>query len=248
MLVNATLFCPRRAANRVKRSWHGVGKDMEEQPTNTMSQLPTLPSFTAFQATVPGEHSDEQLMARIQQGDESALADLHRRHHALIRTIVGRMIYNDHDVDDLIQECFLEVWRHSASYCIEKGNALGWIVTLARRRTIDRIRRKSAYGRAQDRFREDFIVQGKSIHSGADEEAATSDRAAIVSQLIAKLPDAQQQAVQLAFFRGMTQRQIAATTGIPLGTIKTRLELAMRKLRSSVLAFGELHEPMREAA
>lgn len=221
---------------------------MEVQPTITMSQLPTLPDFNSSAALDHDEPSDEQLMQRIQQGDESALADLHRRHHALVRTIVGRMIYNDHDVDDLIQECFLEVWRHAPSYCVEKGNALGWIVTLARRRTIDRIRRKSAYVRAQDRFREEVAGDGQANHTGADEEASSSDRAAVVSQLIAKLPDAQQQAVQLAFFHGMTQRQIAAKTGIPLGTIKTRLELAMRKLRSSVLAFGELHEPMRVAA
>ena len=247
MLVYTTLFRPRRVANRVGDGWHAEGKDMEEQPINTMSQLPTLPSITSSPVPASEAHSDEQLMDRIQQGDQSALADLHRRHHALIRSIVGRMIYNDHDVDDLIQECFLEVWRHAGSYCVEKGNALGWIVTLARRRTIDQIRRKSAYGRAQDRFREEVAV-GEANHTGADEEAASSDRAAVVSRLIAKLPDAQQQAVQLAFFRGMTQRQIAAKTGIPLGTIKTRIELAMRKLRSSVLAFGELHDPMRVAA
>ncbi len=212
-----------------------------------MSQLPN-PADVAATSESTGEPTDEQLMSLIQQRDEAALETLHRRHHALIRTIVGRMIFNDHDVDDLIQECFLEVWHHAPSYCVEKGNALGWIVTLARRRTIDRIRRKGAYSRAQERFREEVAVEVDSNHTGADEEVACSDRAAVVSQLIAKLPDAQQQAVQLAFFRGMTQRQIAAKTGIPLGTIKTRLELAMRKLRSSVLAFGELHEPMRAAA
>jgi RNA polymerase sigma factor (sigma-70 family) len=85
-------------------------------------------------------------------------------------------------------------------------------------------------------------------HAGADEEAAESDRAAAISRLIARLPEAQQEAVRLAFYRGMTQRQIAAYTGTPLGTVKTRLELALRKLRSAVLAFGELHEPMQAAA
>lgn len=187
-------------------------------------------------------------MGRMRDGDESALSLLHRRHHALLRTIIARMIYNEHDVDDLIQESFCDVWRHAASYSVDKGNALGWIVTLARRRTIDRIRRKGAYARAQDRFRDEVAVESQSSHAGADEEVATSDRAAVVSKLIARLPEPQQQAVQLAFFRGMTQRQIAAHTGIPLGTIKTRIELAMRKLRSSVLAFGELHEPMQAAA
>lgn len=192
--------------------------------------------------------TDEELMDRIQQGDESALGTLLRRHRALIRTIISRMIYNEHDVDDLVQDCFLDLWRHASHFDGSKGQVLGWLVTLARRRTIDRIRRKSAYTRAQDRFREEITTTCEGVHGGADEEAAGSDRAEAVARLISKLPEAQQEAVRLAYFQGMTQRQIAAHTGIPLGTIKTRLELALRKLRSSVLAFGELHEPMQAAA
>jgi RNA polymerase sigma-70 factor, ECF subfamily len=204
-------------------------------------QLKDQPRPTASEVT------DEVLMERIQAGDEQSLAALHRRHQPLIRTIIGRMINNDSDVDDLEQECLLEVWRHAENYRVEKGHALGWIVTLVRRRTIDRIRRKTAYGRAQDRFRDESSTVAERTHTGADEEAAQSDRAEVVSRLIANLPPAQQDAVRLAFYRGMTQRQIAAHTGIPLGTIKTRLELALRKLRSSVLAFGELHDEMQAA-
>ncbi len=195
-----------------------------------------------------GEPTDEQFMERIQQGDETALAALHRRHEPLIRAVISRMIFDSHDVDELVQECLLEVWRHAANYEVGKGRALGWIVTLVRRRSIDRIRRKTAYGRAQERFREELAGDGDASCARADEAVADNDRAEAVSRLLAKLPEAQQQAVQLAFYHGMTQRQIAAHTGIPLGTIKTRLELAMRKLRSSVLAFGELHEPMPVAA
>ena len=152
------------------------------------------------------------------------------------------MINNDHDVDDLEQECLLEVWRHAANYRVEKGNALGWIVTLVRRRTIDRIRRKTAYGRAQDRFREESTAVCEGMHTGADEVVAQGDRAEAVTRLLAHLPPAQQEVVQLAYYRGLSQREIAAQTGIPLGTIKTRLELGLRKLRAAVLAFGELHD------
>jgi RNA polymerase sigma-70 factor (ECF subfamily) len=197
----------------------------------------------------PGELTDEQLMENIQRGDEQALDTLHRRHQALLRKIISRIISNDYDVDELVQECLLEVWRRAANYDPAKGQALGWLVTLARRRTIDRVRRKSAYWRAQDRFRVECETENKTaLHCGADVEAAQDDTAEVVAGLIANLPEAQQQAVRLAYFHGMSQRQIAAHTGIPLGTIKTRLELAMRKLRSAALAFGELHEPMRAAA
>ena len=195
-------------------------------------------------ALAVGEPTDEILMKRIQEGEEAALKALHQRHRALMRTIIGRMINNDQDVDDLVQECLLEIWRRSEAYQVEKGHALGWIVTLVRRRTIDRIRRKMSYSRAQDRFRAETETVSESLHSGADEEVAQNDRGAAVARMIAELPVAQQEAVKLAFYRGMSQRQIAAHTGIPLGTIKTRLELALRKLRSAVLAFGELHEPL----
>ena len=203
----------------------------------------------AIRALLPsGEPTDEQLMERIQQGDEDALAALHRRHDGLLRAVISRMIFDSHDVDELVQECLLEVWRHAANYEVGKGRALGWIVTLVRRRSIDRIRRKMAYGRAQERFRDEVAADCDAAFARADEEVAESDRAEAVSRLLSKLPDPQQQAVHFAFYRGMTQRQIAAHTGIPLGTIKTRIELAMRKLRSAVLAFGELHEPMPAAA
>ena len=195
----------------------------------------------------PGEPTDEQFMANIQQGDETALAALQRRHQALLRTIVGRMINNDSDVDDLVQEILLSIWQHASSYDVQKGKALGWIVTLARRRTIYRIRRKSAYARAQERYREETASDFMGGHLGADEEAAQSDTAGAVGRLLANLPEAQRQAVHLAFFRGLSQRQIAAETGIPLGTIKTRLELAMRKLRSAALAFGELRDHAQAA-
>jgi RNA polymerase sigma-70 factor (ECF subfamily) len=188
------------------------------------------------------EATDEMLMARVQSGDETALALLEHRHHALLRTIISRMIHNDADVDDLVQECMLEVWQRSANYSPEKGHALGWLVTLARRRTIDRLRRKIAYSRAQDRFREASATQADTLDTGADEEAAQSDRAKAVAELITHLPQAQQDVIRLTFYRGLSQREIAATTGIPLGTIKTRIELAIRKLRSSALAFGEFRD------
>ena len=196
-----------------------------------------------------GEATDEQLMAGIQRGDEPCLDLLQRRHRALLRTIIGRIVSNDHDVDEVVQECLLEIWRRAESYDPAKGQALGWLVTLSRRRAIDRLRRKSSYWRAQDRFRVECETESANeMHCGADEEAAQGDTAEVVARLIANLPEAQQQVVQLAYFQGMSQRQIAAHTGIPLGTIKTRLELALRKLRSAALAFGEFREPIKAAA
>lgn len=201
-----------------------------------------LPSIS-----IGDEVTDAQLMKKIQHGDEEALAALYHRHQVLLRAIAGRILNNDHDVDELLQECLLELWQHAADYREEKGCAIAWIITVVRRRSIDRVRRQATYGRVQERFREEMTVRHEETFTGADEEVAQSDRADAVMQLIGRLPEPQQQAVQLAFYHGMSQRQIAAHTGMPLGTIKTRLELALRKLRAAAIAFGELHENFQSA-
>jgi RNA polymerase sigma-70 factor (ECF subfamily) len=184
--------------------------------------------------------SDEQLMAGICRQDERALQTLYQRYQALLRTVIGRIVSHEHDVDDVLQECLLDIWRHAANYSREKGEALAWVVTLARRRAIDRVRRIGTYYRCKERFRGVAEAENReAMHSGADEEVASLDRAAVIYRLMKRLPEAQQEAVYLAFYRGLTQREIAKATGKPLGTIKTRLELGLRKLRTAILALGE---------
>ena len=183
--------------------------------------------------------TDEELMTRIQAGDDHAIAILYRRHTALLRTVVGRILHHESDVDDQLQDVFLELWRQAAHYDVEKGKALGWIVTLARRRAIDRLRKKQTYFRAQERFRAEPEA---APHEGADEQASASDTAEIFHRVIGTLPVAQREALHHAYFRGLSQREIAAQTGIPLGTIKTRLELALRKVRVAITALGGAEE------
>jgi RNA polymerase sigma-70 factor (ECF subfamily) len=200
-------------------------------------QLEHRPNFA------PGDPTDEELMARIQDRDERALGLFARRHTALLRTVIGRIINNDADVDDLLQEVFLEIWRQAAHYDEKKGRALGWMITLARRRAIDKLRKKLAYSRAQERLRlETEREPDPAMHHGADEEVAASDTAKIFQTVIATLPVAQREALHYAYYRGLSQREIAARTGIPLGTIKTRLELAIRKVRTAITALGGVDE------
>ena len=183
--------------------------------------------------------TDEELMTRIQAGDDHAIAILYRRHTALLRTVVGRILHHESDVDDQLQDVFLELWRQAAHYDVEKGKALGWIVTLARRRAIDRRRKKQTSFRAQERFRAEPEA---APHEGADEQASASEAAEIFHRVIGTLPVAQREALHHAYFRGLSQREIAAQTGIPLGTIKTRLLLALRKVRAAITARGGADE------
>jgi RNA polymerase sigma-70 factor, ECF subfamily len=195
------------------------------------------------------EATDEQLMAGICRQDQQCLSLLCQRHHSLLRTVISRIVGNEYDVDDVLQECLLDVWRHAGNYSRSKGEALAWIVTLARRRAIDRVRRIGTYHRCKERFREVVeLEQEGAVHAGADEEVESIDRAAVIRKLIAKLPEAQQEAVHLAFYKGLTQREIAKFTGKPLGTIKTRLELGLRKLRNALVALGEFSDSVEAAA
>lgn len=196
-------------------------------------------TLTNRPAAPAAEPTDEQLMARIQARDDAAIAVLYRRHTPLLRTVISHVLNNDCDVDDQLQEVFLEVWRQATHYDEAKGKALGWIVTLARRRAIDKLRKKQTYFRAQERLREE---PEPAPHPGADQHAAATDTAQIFSRVIATLPPAQREALEYAFYRGLSHREIAAHTGIPLGTIKTRLELALRKVRTAIVALGGMRE------
>ena len=203
-------------------------------------------SFDQSQATeqsprIVADLTDEQLMEQIQQGDEHALERLRQRHIGLMRTIIHRTLGNDDDTDDIAQECLLQIWQRAGTYSVQRGKAIGWIVTLVRRRAIDRARRRTAYLQAQERLREESKAVGETHEMGSDDQAAQNDCAEALAEMIARLPKEQQETVHLGFYQGMSQRQIAAHTGIPLGTIKTRMELAIRKLRSAALAFGEFH-------
>jgi len=187
--------------------------------------------------------SDEILIDRIQSHDEAALSVLMNRHKALLRTVISKVVHTDADVDDTLQDVFIELWNRSHLFDATKGKILGWLITMARRRAIDRVRRRQAYDRAEERMRLQSAATDIDIQEhGADEDACASDRAAALREVLATLPEAQRQALELAYYHGLSQREIAARTGIPLGTIKTRLELGVRKVRAAILQLGGAEE------
>src|SRR5205814_7661318 len=108
---------------------------------------------------------------------------------------------------------------------------LGWMVTLARRRAIDGLRKKQAYARAEERLQSETEQQPDAwVHNTTEQEISFGDTRVLVRKVIEGLPPAQREAIELAFFRGMSQREIAANTNTPLGTVKTRLELGLKKI------------------
>src|ERR1700737_264191 len=179
----------------------------------------------------PGEPTDLELMEGIQREDPDALSKLYDRYNGILKALILRVIHNESEADDLLQEIFMEIWNHARNFSAQKGKPLGWIVTLARRRAIDGLRKKQAYARAGERLQAETEQQPEAwVHNATAEEIDFADTRVLVRQVISSLPPAQQQAIELAFFRGMSQREIAADTNTPLGTVKTRLELGLKKI------------------
>ncbi len=177
------------------------------------------------------EVSDEELMRGVQQQDPEALASLYDRYSGVLKALIMRIIHNEAEADDLLQEIFMELWNHAQNYSAEKGKPLGWMVTLTRRRSIDRLRKRQSYARAEERLQHETEQQPDAwVHNSVDADLEMSDMRHMLTKIISSLPPAQQQAIELAFFKGMSQREIAAHTNIPLGTIKTRLELGLKKI------------------
>ncbi len=179
----------------------------------------------------PGAPTDLELMQGIQQEDPEALSQLYDRYNGILKALILRVVHNEAEADDLLQEIFMEIWNQAKNFSAQKGKPLGWMVTLARRRAIDGLRKKQAYARAEERLQNETEQQPDAwVHNATEEEITFTDTRVIIRRVINSLPPAQQQAIELAFFRGMSQREIAAKTNTPLGTVKTRLELGLKKI------------------
>jgi RNA polymerase sigma-70 factor, ECF subfamily len=187
--------------------------------------------FSVAPQLEPGAPSDLELMKAIQAEDPNALSELYDRYNGILKALILRVIHNEAETDDLLQEIFMEIWNQAKNFSSQKGKPLGWMVTLARRRAIDGLRKKQAYARAEERLQNETEQQPDAwVHNSTQEEIVLSDTRDLIRKVISGLPPAQQQAIDLAFFRGMSQREIAAKTNTPLGTVKTRLELGLKKI------------------
>ena len=180
---------------------------------------------------------DEELMAAIQQRDPRALETLLERYRGLLKSVILRVVHDHATADDVLQDCLVEIWNHADHYCAKKGQPLGWIVTLGKRRAIDCLRRQVAYCGAKDRLEE--ATRHRSFTQDSDCEEADLGR--ILQQHLATLPDSQREVIRLAFLDGMSQREVARHTHTPLGTVKTRIELGLRKLRTAFRTQNAMH-------
>jgi len=178
---------------------------------------------------------DEMLMQAITQRRQTALKELYSRYSRSLRALIGSVVHEESEADDVLQESFLQIWREAHHYSPKAGKPLGWVITIARRRAIDRVRRRDSYRRAKQRFEDEIKPQTQTPRAGGTEaDVSQSDLRRFLGRQMETLPPVQREAVELAYFRGLSQREIAATTNTPLGTVKTRLQLGLRKLTQCI--------------
>lgn len=175
--------------------------------------------------------SDAELMARITRRDESALSALYDRYAGTALALAERVLGDRAEGEDVVQEVFVRVWEDAASYSEARGTVAAWLVSTVRNRSIDRLRRRGARERA--------TIKASERLSPITGPAVVDDTDARVRQALRDLPDDQRRTIELAYFDGLTQTELAAALGQPLGTIKSRIRLGMKKLRDALLGVME---------
>ena len=169
--------------------------------------------------------TDEELLAAIARGDERALAELYDRLGRVAYGLALRVLRDPALAQDAVQDAFLAAWRTAAAFDPERGRAQTWLLTLVHRRAVDVVRRED---RRRTQPLEDAPVA--SSESTAEQASVREQRRAVQAAL-AQLPDDQREALELSYYGGLTQAELAARLGIPLGTVKSRVFAGLARLR-----------------
>ncbi len=179
------------------------------------------------------EQRDIMLMGRVAAGDGGAFRELFDRHSPVILGMLTRMLRRRETAEEVLQEAFLKAWRRADSYRPERAAPRAWLVTLARSTAIDRIRSGSARGRREESWvRADPEADAATPVGTSRLEAGELQQATRAA--LERLPEEQRRCIELAFFGGLTHRQVAEHVAAPLGTVKSRILLGMRKLRDEL--------------
>jgi len=180
-------------------------------------------------------HFDAELMRRMGRSDREAFAQLYDRFSRPLFATAVHILHNHVEAEDIVQDVFLALWEKAAAYEPTRGSAFAWAVTLTRNRAIDRIRmRKRRSELLAETTAEDAGTQPSSSYTDTANGLVLKEQAGAVRAAVAALPPDQQRAVELAFFSGLTQLEIAEKLSEPLGTVKARIRRGLFRLRDTL--------------
>jgi RNA polymerase sigma-70 factor (ECF subfamily) len=176
-------------------------------------------------APAPNNLEETALIQRIRSGDEDAMGDMYDRYSGIVYGVALRVLGNTTAAEDVLQEVFLQLWRNPQAFDANRGRLGPWLAVIARNRAIDHLRKRQP--------EEDIEDLPISTGVNLEDEAAQRQAVTKIRGVLSQLPQDQRRALEMAFFEGMTHTEIAAKTGEPLGTIKTRIRTGLLAVRQA---------------
>jgi RNA polymerase sigma-70 factor (ECF subfamily) len=178
------------------------------------------------------------LLPAVALGDSAAFEQLYDRHSSTLYALLLRILANPDDAQEVLQETFVKAWTNAKMFDSVRGSDVAWLISIARSRGIDRLRSRKIRGDREDEAGRELSSSFGFVEkrTGSDDAIQSEERTAVRGAL-AELPESQRIALALAYFEGLSQSEIAEKLGQPLGTIKTRMQLGMKKLRERLKAF-----------
>ncbi len=196
----------------------------------------SMTSSAAMPPNPPGEREriDAQLVQRMADGDRGALAELYDRFAGPLLGAAARIVRDQAEAQDVVHDAFVAMWEKAGTFDTARGNAFAWAVTLVRNRAIDRVRMRRRRSELLDEAAPSDLGYDEGAGLTGGDSAALGDEARAIRAAVATLPLEQKRAVELAFFSGLTQEQIARQLAEPLGTVKARIRRGLLKLRDTL--------------
>jgi RNA polymerase sigma-70 factor, ECF subfamily len=176
--------------------------------------------------------ADRRAVRRMARGDGSGLVELYDRHARLLYSLALRILRDPADTEDVLQEVFSQAWRQAAKFDQSRGTVAGWLVTMTRSRALDRLRRRKA--RPEDSDISERVTERVGDAVRVDVQLVSNEEAERVRAALAALDDDLRVPIELAYYEGLSQSEIAAALQVPLGTIKTRMRQALQRLRDAL--------------
>ncbi|MDE3075543.1 MAG: sigma-70 family RNA polymerase sigma factor [Chloroflexota bacterium] len=178
-------------------------------------------------------------MRRMADGDTAALAVLYGRYAGAVYSLIYRVVNDRETAEELLNEAFLRAWRQASLFDVRRGKLSTWLLSVARNLSIDELRsRRSRPERAEQAGGEEVPLEIVDERVDVEAEVWQEQRRSLIRQALRQLPPNQREPLELAYFGGLTQSEIATRLGDPLGTIKTRMRLGLQKLRDILLLQG----------
>jgi RNA polymerase sigma-70 factor (ECF subfamily) len=184
----------------------------------------------------PPEQSspDADLLRRIAAGDAAAVDDLYERFRRPAFALARRVLGDDALAEDVLQDVFLGIWRDPGAFDGSRGSVASWLLAMVHHKAVDAVRREESHRRRRARAEEDLVLREPTQTTDVEDAAWRRLVADRVRTALHELPAAQREALTLAYYGGYTQREVAALTGAPLGTVKTRMLAGMRRLKEGL--------------